>query len=79
MPLSNLGWVALLEGNLDRARALHKECLAFSSELGAHKHGVLKILEGPACAAGAGESSLAQDPIHRHVKVVERLGDGSLR
>jgi hypothetical protein len=30
-------------------------------------------------ADGAGGSSLAQDPIHRHVKVVERLGDGSLR
>ena len=25
-------------------------------------------------ADGAGGSSLAQDPIHRHVKVVERLG-----
>jgi hypothetical protein len=30
-------------------------------------------------ADGTGGSSLAQDPIHRHVKVVERLGDGSLR
>jgi hypothetical protein len=30
-------------------------------------------------ADGAGGSSLAQDPIHRHIKVVERLGDGSLR
>ena len=30
-------------------------------------------------ADGAGGSSLAQDPIHRHVKVVERLGGGSLR
>jgi hypothetical protein len=30
-------------------------------------------------AEGSGESSLAQDPIHRHVKVVERLGGGSLR
>jgi hypothetical protein len=30
-------------------------------------------------ADGSGGSSLAQDPIHRHVKVVERLGGGSLR
>jgi hypothetical protein len=30
-------------------------------------------------ADGTGGSSLAQDPIHRHVKVIERLGDGSLR
>jgi hypothetical protein len=30
-------------------------------------------------ADGIGGSSLAQDPIHRHVKVVERLGGGSLR
>jgi hypothetical protein len=30
-------------------------------------------------ARGNGGSSLAQDPIHRHVKVVERLGNGSLR
>ncbi len=30
-------------------------------------------------ANSAGGSSLAQDPIHRHVKVVERLGDSSLR
>ena len=30
-------------------------------------------------ADGAGGSSLDQDPIHRHVKVVERLGGGSLR
>ncbi|HEX5700777.1 MAG TPA: hypothetical protein VFX77_09025 [Rubrobacter sp.] len=30
-------------------------------------------------AEGTGGSSLAQDPIHRHVEVVERLGDGHLR
>jgi len=30
-------------------------------------------------AGGNGGSSLAQDPIHRHVKVVQRLGNGSLR
>jgi hypothetical protein len=30
-------------------------------------------------ADGTGGSSLAQDPVHRHVKVVERLGGGSLR
>jgi Trk-type K+ transport system membrane component len=30
-------------------------------------------------AGGNGGSSLAQVPIHRHVKVVERLGNGSLR
>jgi len=30
-------------------------------------------------AGDNGGSSLAQDPIHRHVKVVERLGNGSLR
>ncbi len=30
-------------------------------------------------ADGTGGSSLAQDPIHRHVEVVERLGEGSLR
>jgi cytochrome c oxidase assembly factor CtaG len=30
-------------------------------------------------AGGNGGSSLAQDPIHRHVKMVERLGNGSLR
>ena len=30
-------------------------------------------------AVGTVGSSLAQDPIHRHVKVVERLGEGSLR
>ena len=30
-------------------------------------------------AGGNGGSSLAQDPIHRHLKVVERLGNGSLR
>lgn len=30
-------------------------------------------------AEGKGGSSLAQDPIHRHVQVVERLGGGSLR
>ena len=28
---------------------------------------------------GTGGSSLDQDPIHRHVEVVERLGGGSLR
>jgi hypothetical protein len=28
---------------------------------------------------GKGGSSLAQDPVHRHVEVVERLGGGSLR
>ncbi len=28
---------------------------------------------------GNGGSSLAQDPIHRHAEVVERLGGGSLR
>ena len=28
---------------------------------------------------GKGGSSLDQDPIHRHVEVVERLGGGSLR
>ncbi len=28
---------------------------------------------------GKGGSSLAKDPIHRHVEVVERLGGGSLR
>lgn len=28
---------------------------------------------------GTGGSSLAQDPIYRHVEVVERLGGGSLR
>jgi len=30
-------------------------------------------------AEGKGGSSLAKDPIHRHVEVVERLGGGSLR
>jgi hypothetical protein len=30
-------------------------------------------------AEGTGESSLTEDPIHRHVEVVERLGNGSLR
>ena len=30
-------------------------------------------------ADGAGGSSLAEDPIHHHAKVVERLGGGSLR
>ena len=30
-------------------------------------------------AGGNGGSSLTEDPIHRHVKVVERLGNGSLR
>lgn len=30
-------------------------------------------------ADGAGGSSLAEDPIHRHVEVVEGLGNGSLR
>ncbi|MBA2624685.1 MAG: hypothetical protein H0U89_03665 [Acidimicrobiia bacterium] len=30
-------------------------------------------------AEGKGGSSLAQDPIHRHVEVVARLGEGSLR
>jgi hypothetical protein len=30
-------------------------------------------------ADGTGGSGLAQDPIHRHVQVVERLGGGSLR
>ena len=30
-------------------------------------------------ADGAGGSSLAEDPIHRHVEVVEHLGGGSLR
>jgi len=30
-------------------------------------------------ADGARGSSLDQDSIHRHVEVVERLGDGSLR
>jgi hypothetical protein len=30
-------------------------------------------------AGGNGGSSLAQDPIHQHVKVAERLGNGSLR
>jgi len=34
----------------------------------------------PAMSTGGnGGSSLAQDPIHRYVKVVERLGNGSLR
>jgi Trk-type K+ transport system membrane component len=30
-------------------------------------------------AAGNGGSSLTEDPIHRHGKAVERLGNGSLR
>ncbi|HYQ82835.1 MAG TPA: hypothetical protein VEP28_02250 [Rubrobacter sp.] len=30
-------------------------------------------------ADGTGGSSLAQDPIHRHVEVVQHLGNGSLR
>jgi hypothetical protein len=30
-------------------------------------------------AEGKGGSSLAHDPIHRHVEVVESLGGGSLR
>jgi hypothetical protein len=30
-------------------------------------------------ADGAGGSSLAEDPIHHHVEVVERLGNGRLR
>jgi hypothetical protein len=30
-------------------------------------------------AGDNGGSSLAQDPIYRHVRVVERLGNGSLR
>jgi hypothetical protein len=30
-------------------------------------------------ADGAGGSSLAENPIHRHAKVVERVGEGSLR
>ena len=30
-------------------------------------------------ADGTGGSSLTEDPIHHHVKVVERLGNGSLR
>jgi hypothetical protein len=30
-------------------------------------------------AGGNGESSLTEDPIHRHVEVVQRLGDGRLR
>ena len=30
-------------------------------------------------AGGNGGSSLTEDPIHRHVEVVERLGNGSLR
>ena len=34
----------------------------------------------PAMSAdGTGDSSLTEDPIHRHVEVVERLGNGSLR
>jgi hypothetical protein len=52
-PLNNLGWVALLRGDLGRAKALHKESLALSKELGSHKQLTVTLLEGLACGAGA--------------------------
>jgi DNA-binding CsgD family transcriptional regulator len=57
--VNDLGWVALLGGDLDRAEALHKESLARSKELGGSL-GTPIFLEGLACDAGAkGEAEKA--------------------
>jgi DNA-binding CsgD family transcriptional regulator len=45
--------VALLRGDLERAKALHKESLALSEERGAFRQLTLILLEGLACGAGA--------------------------
>jgi non-specific serine/threonine protein kinase len=59
LPLNDLGWVALLSDNLDRAEALHKESLALSKDLGG-SHRAFVFLEGLACDAGAkGEAERA--------------------
>src|SRR5215218_3844593 len=51
-PLDNLGWAALLGGELGRAKAQLGENLALSRELG-DKGTLLMSLEGLACVAGA--------------------------
>ena len=59
LPLTWLGWVALLRGELERAEALHKESLALSGEMGGSAH-TLAFLKGLACTAGAkGEAQKA--------------------
>ena len=58
-PLENLGWAALLGGELGRARAQFGENLVLSKELG-DKGTLLMSLEGLACVAGAeGEAKRA--------------------
>ena len=51
-PLDNLGWAALLGGELGRAKAQFGENLELSKELG-DKGTLLMSLEGLACVAGA--------------------------
>jgi hypothetical protein len=51
--------VALLGGDLEQAKVLHKECLVLSQELG-DMINALEIFEGQACTAGAeGEAERA--------------------
>ena len=58
-PLDNLGWAALLGGELGRARAQFGENLTLSKKRG-HRGTLLMSLEGLACVAGAeGEAERA--------------------
>jgi len=50
--LDNLGWAALMRGNLQQAEALHRESLALSGQLG-DKLVAAEALEGLACSASA--------------------------
>ncbi len=51
--LGGIGWMAFGLGDLERAKALHKESLALSEERGAFRQLTLILLEGLACGAGA--------------------------
>ena len=50
--LDNLGWAALVRGNLQQAEVLHRESLALSRQLG-DKLVAAEALEGLACSASA--------------------------
>jgi hypothetical protein len=50
--LDNLGWAALMRGDLEQAVALHRESLALSRQLGDKLVGA-EALEGLACSASA--------------------------
>ena len=77
LPLTTLGWVALLGGDLDRAETLYKESLALSRELGGSL-GTLVFLEALACVAGAkGEAERAARLIGAAEALREAMGVGS--